>query len=289
MVSVSVIVPCYNSEGTLSECLESLVNQSYDDINQIIVVDNGSTDNSKTIANSYPVNTFDYTAIQGSYAARNFGIKQTNSELIAFTDADCTPHHDWIAQLVSCYQSSSADLVGGSVDFNFSTNSTFEIHDATTSMNNKRLVKERGSSVTANLLVRASIFEDIGLFPADLRSGGDVKWTRSAVRSGYEITYCETATIKHPTRNSIELFKKYYRLGYGEGQKIKNSGNITILKRISISLLPRPFSYIRRDLNFNNMSASRLTLLQLFFVGWICRMIQGYGKINGIKSKVESN
>lgn len=287
--TVSVIVPCYNSETTLSECLDSLTNQSYDHIDEIVVVDNGSTDNSKSIADQFPVSIYEYTEMQGSYAARNFGIEKVDSQLIAFTDADCVPSHDWIAQLVLCYQSLSSDLIGGSINFQFSNKSAFELHDASTSMNNKRLVEQRSASVTANLLVCASVFEDIGLFPADLKSGGDVKWTRSAVTGGYEIAYCENATITHPTRNSIELFRKYYRLGYGEGQKIRDDSYIKIMKRISISILPRPFSYIIRDLKFNNMDASRLTLLQLFVIGWACRLVQGYGKIDGLRSNIKNN
>lgn len=193
--TVSVIIPSYNSEDTLRDCLDSLINQSYENIDEIIVVDNGSTDTSKSIAMQYPVELHEYTKIQGSYAARNFGLKQVDSELVAFTDADCNPSQDWIAQLVSCYCSSSSDLIGGNIEFQFSKKSSSEIHDATTSMNNKRLVEQRNSSVTANLLVSTSVFEDIGLFPANLRSGGDVKWTNYAVENGYDIHYCSDAEI----------------------------------------------------------------------------------------------
>lgn len=281
--TVSVIVPLYNAEDTLATCLDSLIKQDYTNIKEIIVVDNGSTDNSRAIADQYPIKVYSYTDIQGSYAARNFGLEKANSKLIAFTDADCDPSQDWITQLVSCFCSTDADLVGGNVKFQFANGSAAEIHDATTSMNNKRLIESRNCSVTANILIKKSVFNDIGLFPANLKSGGDVQWTHYAVENGYKIRYCPFAVVFHPTRNLLESFKKYYRLGYGEGQKIREKKISYQLKRLLISILPRPISYIKRDLEHNGINDDSFLVFKLFFIGWACRIVQAYGKIRGLK------
>ena len=91
-MSVSVIVPMYNSEKTIQMCLDSLLMQTYKNIN-IVVIDDCSTDNSYNIVKQYSKyygNIFLYkTDINsGCYVARNIGIKKSLSDLIAFQDAD---------------------------------------------------------------------------------------------------------------------------------------------------------------------------------------------------------
>lgn len=95
MVKVSVIVPVYNVEDYLSKCLDSLVNQTLKDI-EIIVVNDGSPDNSQDIINEYALK---YPKIIKSFkkkngglsSARNYGIKKATGEYIAFVDSD-----DWL-------------------------------------------------------------------------------------------------------------------------------------------------------------------------------------------------
>ncbi|WP_301082318.1 glycosyltransferase, partial [Thomasclavelia cocleata] len=91
---ISIIVPIYNVEKYLDKCLESIVNQTYKNM-EIILVNNGSTDNSLTIAKSwqYQDNRIKVFSIdnKGVSYARNYGIKVSNGNYIAFVDSD-----DWI-------------------------------------------------------------------------------------------------------------------------------------------------------------------------------------------------
>lgn len=90
MVKVSVIIPVYNSEKYLNKCLDSLVNQTLRDI-EIIIVNDGSTDNSEKIIKSYlndsRINYFAQEN-QGQAAARNRALKLAKGEYIAFVDSD---------------------------------------------------------------------------------------------------------------------------------------------------------------------------------------------------------
>ena len=90
-IKVSVVVPIYNAEGFLRECLDSLVNQTLRDI-EIICVDDGSTDRSGLILSHYRQEDRRITLIRqensGSGAARNRGIRSARGEYIAFLDAD---------------------------------------------------------------------------------------------------------------------------------------------------------------------------------------------------------
>lgn len=92
--TLSIIIPVYNAENFLIDCLNSLVNQSYKNI-EIILVDDGSNDNSKKIIQSYMANDSRIVGYfrenSGVSSARNFGIKHSKGEYIAFVDAD-----DWV-------------------------------------------------------------------------------------------------------------------------------------------------------------------------------------------------
>ena len=91
MVKVSVIVPVYNVEKYLAKCLDTLVNQTLKEI-EIIVVNDGSPDNSKAIINKYAKkykNIKPYDKENGGLSdARNFGIKKATGKYIAFIDSD---------------------------------------------------------------------------------------------------------------------------------------------------------------------------------------------------------
>lgn len=82
---VSVIIPTKNSARTLNRCLASIKNQSYKDI-ELIVVDNNSTDRTKEIAKKYTTNVYNFGPERS--AQRNFGAKKAKGNLIYFVDSD---------------------------------------------------------------------------------------------------------------------------------------------------------------------------------------------------------
>ncbi len=82
---VSVVVTTKNNEETLDKCLSSIVNQTYSNI-EIIVVDNGSTDKTKMISNSYTKHIFDHGPERSSQ--RNFGVKKSKGDYIMIVDSD---------------------------------------------------------------------------------------------------------------------------------------------------------------------------------------------------------
>lgn len=103
MNTISVIVPIYNAEKYLGKCIESLIHQSYRAL-QIILVNDGSTDNSLTIAQDYAAQDARiaiYSQLnKGQAAARNKGLQYANGEWIAFVDADDYLDTDCYAQLI---------------------------------------------------------------------------------------------------------------------------------------------------------------------------------------------
>lgn len=102
-VKVSIVIPVYNAESYLTDCIESIINQSYQNI-EIILVDDGSTDNSGSICDNYAKKDNRIKVIHeknsGVSTARNSGIKASSSGYVNFIDSDDIVHSDYIKKLV---------------------------------------------------------------------------------------------------------------------------------------------------------------------------------------------
>lgn len=116
MPVISVIVPVYNAEKYLRECLDSIVNQTYKNI-EIILVDDGSTDGSGAICDEYAdkdVRIKVYHIPNGGVSnARNLGIDNANGEYLMFVDSDDEVSRDCIEKLYCAIEYKEQDLVIG--------------------------------------------------------------------------------------------------------------------------------------------------------------------------------
>ena len=107
---ISVIIPAYNAEETLEACLAALGSQSVDAGEyEIVVVDDGSRDRTSEIAERYGVRLVRQPNA-GPAAARNRGAQVARGEILLFTDADCEPTSDWVAQMIAPFQ--DAEVAG---------------------------------------------------------------------------------------------------------------------------------------------------------------------------------
>lgn len=111
---VSIIIPVYNSEEYIEQCIESLINQTYEEI-EIIIVNDGSTDNSERIIEKYKVkdNRIVYFPQKnsGPSVARNQGISIASGKYILFVDSDDKVESSYVELLVDAMELSSSDLV----------------------------------------------------------------------------------------------------------------------------------------------------------------------------------
>lgn len=95
---ISVVIPVYNEEKYLDACLTSLLSQSYKKV-ELLLIDDGSSDNSLTIAKKYPL-TILKQSHKGPGAARNKGIKTAKGEIIILADADMRYDKNYIKHLI---------------------------------------------------------------------------------------------------------------------------------------------------------------------------------------------
>ena len=109
--SVVVIIPVYNDPKGIQDTLDSLLGQTTTNY-QIVVVDNNSTDRTPEIVRTYETDHDHITLlhereIQSSYAARNTGIRHTDSDILAFVDADMTVPEDWLESALETVQTTT--------------------------------------------------------------------------------------------------------------------------------------------------------------------------------------
>ncbi|MFH1562091.1 MAG: glycosyltransferase [Nitrospirota bacterium] len=95
---VSIIIPVKNGQKTIKKCLDSLEKLNYDNY-EIIVIDDNSSDGTRQILNSYSGIQVIKTLGIGPSGCRNLGIKLSKGEYLAFTDADCLVHPEWLNEL----------------------------------------------------------------------------------------------------------------------------------------------------------------------------------------------
>lgn len=97
----SVIVPVYNGESTIGECLDALMHQDVPRHEyEVIVVDDGSTDRTAQIVKEFDVH-YVHQPNRGPATARNTGVSQSLGEIVLFTDADCVAQPNWLREMVT--------------------------------------------------------------------------------------------------------------------------------------------------------------------------------------------
>ncbi|MFL6238322.1 MAG: glycosyltransferase family 2 protein [Actinomycetes bacterium] len=212
---ISVVVPVRDGAGSIGRCLDALalqVNASF----EVIVVDNGSTDETASLARQHPLRPRVVTEPQpGSYAARNAGVRAATAPVLAFTDVDCSPQPRWLSAGLATLQASGADLVGGAITMSRTDRPTlWEHYDRAVYLRQEDVVAHGGWAVTANLLVRRQVFDAVGAFDASLLSGGDREFCLRAGRAGFRIVFGPHAVVTHePRRTRGEIWLLNKRIG----------------------------------------------------------------------------
>ncbi len=220
--TVSVVIGVYNGADTISDCLESLLEQNYPrDAYDIIVVENGSTDNTTEVVQRYPVRLF-HNEVRGLAPARNFGLARSEADVVMTTDADCIVHPDCLAELVKPYADPQVGGVGGNIlaydDGNRNDIELFSDRYAP-------LVNYRGGDheflphfCGAHASFRRDLLNQIGGFDARLLTAEDIdiSW-RIQLETGTRLIYAPEAIVYHRHRaTQAGLARQYRHYGFSE-------------------------------------------------------------------------
>ena len=114
-MKISVVIPAYNEEATIGTCLESLLNQEHP-ADEIIVVNNNSTDKTVSIVKQFPVRIV-IERNQGMTPARNAGYNAAQHEIIARCDADSIVPPYWIQRIKENFETGKIDALSGPIRY----------------------------------------------------------------------------------------------------------------------------------------------------------------------------
>ncbi len=170
---VSVVIPCYNHGRYLPAAIESVLNQTYAPV-EIIVVDDGSTDNTKEVAHRYPNVKYTWQKNRGLSASRNTGIKNATGEYITFLDADDWLHPDaLINNLKYLQQDYKLAFVSGAYDEILELkNYVRECRNEISANHYLQLLRSNYIGMISTVLYRSWVFEEF-LFDETLNACED--------------------------------------------------------------------------------------------------------------------
>jgi len=214
---LSVIIPVYSDPEGIQDTLGSLMKQTFDKENfEIIVANDGGDKKTKEVSKQYDkIRILNIEQNQGSYNARNIGLKESKGENIAFIDANIKALENWMEngyELLKKY-----DYVGGEVRIDKKKlKSLSHYYEYLTSFENEKKLKNYHYIPTANLFVKRRLIEDIGGFDVRLWSGGDTEFGDRVYRTGkYKMCFSKNLVVIHPPRDQKSLIKKMSRVQDG--------------------------------------------------------------------------
>lgn len=160
---VSIVIPAYNSEATLPQCLEALEQQTYPPL-EIIVVDDGSTDKTVELAQPKAV-VLHNTNNKGAGGARNTGAAAARGDIIAFTDSDCVPPSQWLEKIVRVFDQDNVAAVAGGYSCHIGKSLIGKLAFLELSRRRRRFPDYVQTAVSNNFAVKTQIFNNAGGFP----------------------------------------------------------------------------------------------------------------------------
>ena len=225
---VSVVIPAYNCAPSLEKCLSSLFAQTYPrDRYEIMVVDDGSTDNTAEIAQSRARAWSGRLSVickanGGPASARNAGVTAMDDDVdvVAFIDSDCIAEPDWLACLVERLATTSASGVGGPLLNMVAPGWISQYLHAAQFYRHRVRHHKVDYLVTANVAFRRAALEEVGGFSRRTGVWGeDADLSFRLLQSGHTLLLAQQGIVTHygsPT--SLRGFvKELYRYGYGNG------------------------------------------------------------------------
>jgi GT2 family glycosyltransferase len=217
--SVSVIVCAYNAAGTIDDCLSALGRIDYPHV-EVIVVDDGSSDDTAARTLAYPWARLIRVANGGLSAARNIGLHAATGDIVVYVDADVRVEPSWLGYLVQPFASPGVAAVGGPNVVPADDGWFAQCVARAPGAPNHVLLDDRVAEHVpgCNLAIRREALLEIGGFdPIFLRAGDDVDVCWRLQERGGQVTFSPAALVWHHHRGSLRAYWRQ-QLGYGEGE-----------------------------------------------------------------------
>lgn len=188
--TISAIVPAYNAETTIGACIESLLAQARAP-DEIVVVDDGSKDDTARVVAAYPVKLVRLARNSGPGVARNEGAKVASGDILAFTDSDCVAPPDWLARIEREFDDEGIVAVTGGYAGTLADGFLPLLQHLVLRERQDSLPDEIASTITSNFACLRSAFEAVGGFPLYYRRRDSQRpvWGNEDEELGFRLTH----------------------------------------------------------------------------------------------------
>lgn len=290
---ISVIIPVYNAEETIENCILSVIDQSLPaECYEIIVVDNNSTDRTKSIIEKYPVR-YIFEPYPSVYKARNTAVAHSSGEVLAFIDGDCIADSKWLQEGLRMMQTFEIGL--GTIFPQKSPQKYLYLYDRLVYWKSIIVNKDDLNIWAGNSFISRKLFEELGGFNDKIVTAGDSILSMIAKKLGYHIGFASKSIVYHPVDPLGKRLRRSLREGLGADLKAPyKHENYLKIPKIKIfrgkvhNLMKNIFRNIqllkdaKKKGKIHNIDFFRLIILDLFlifssyvgiFVGKYCRII----------------
>lgn len=243
---VSIYVPSFNAERTLRDCLESILDQTVP-FDQVIVIDDGSTDRTSEIATEFGVDLVRNPVNRGLAACRNTGLLTARNPLVAAVDSDCTLAPDWLETLLPQMERADVAAAGGAL---YESN----VNSLADRWRLEHMPQNWGSVPLMNppflfgcniLCKREAILETGGYNETFTTNGEDVDISRRLMLSGWSLMYDPRARAFHLQQDTfLSVMNRWWRWYNAERKPVRHTDVARNLPRY----LTHGLRYIRKDL-----------------------------------------
>jgi glycosyltransferase involved in cell wall biosynthesis len=217
---VTVVIPAYNAEETIDQCLNALKDQTVSsEIYEIIFVDDGSTDSTNQKVEYHQAVRLYSQANKGPAMARNYGAERARGEILLFIDSDCVPKKDWIEHMISPF--SQGDIVGVKGAYINNQQSLvarfvqLEYEDRYDHMMRRKYIDFID---TYSAGYRRDVFITNGGFDKIFSTSSveDQEFSFRLAKQGLKMVFAPEAKVYHlgHSNSLISYFRKKYKIGY---------------------------------------------------------------------------
>lgn len=204
---ISIIVPVYNAGKYLVECLDSLINQRYKNI-EILCINDGSTDNSRSIIDDYRAKDSRIKLLEhdiscsnkGLSISRNLGIKEATGDYICFVDGDDSINEEFIIDLYIDIKKTNSDIAMASIYKTYTSyQESLVIYNqsstATKTKDKFDLAKLPQHNYVCNKLYKAAFLKKSGILFREHRLYEDIEWTHKILYLANKV--CTSTSAKY--------------------------------------------------------------------------------------------